>query len=70
MKIVSVADRHSNFMKIAPFVMTIKNFNRQSVAGYRMPVKHTLVYTELYDDLQKLESFLKEINLPHPGAKI
>ncbi len=67
MKIISVVGARPNFMKIAPFVQAIKEYNSQSKDGM---IEHLLVHTgQHYDDCMS-RRFFQELNIPEPDVNL
>ena len=53
MKIISVVAARPNFMKIAPFIRAIEEFN----SSHNNNIKHILVHTGQHYDLRMSEAF-------------
>ena len=68
-KIISVVGARPNFMKIAPFIKAIKEYNA-SHAGSLREVEHILVHTGQHYDLRMSESFFKELDIPEPDLNL
>ena len=66
-KILSVVGARPNFMKIAPFVKAIGDFNK--VNGDR-PIEHTLVHTGQHYDVRMSESFFRSLGIPDPDINL
>jgi UDP-N-acetylglucosamine 2-epimerase (non-hydrolysing) len=57
MKIISVVGAHQNFMKIAPFIHAINNYNK-SYSSTHDPITHILVHTgQHYNDMMSKQYF-------------
>ncbi len=59
MKIISVVGARPNFMKIAPFIRAIENYNNNSNA-----VEHILVHTGQHYDDRMSKAFFEALNIP------
>jgi UDP-N-acetylglucosamine 2-epimerase (non-hydrolysing) len=70
LKILSVVGARPNFMKIAPFIRAIENYNRHQTSGIRRRVTHVLVHTGQHYDVRMSESFFKELNIPDPDINL
>lgn len=60
MKIISVVGARPNFMKIAPFIHAIKNWNIKS----ENRIEHLLVHTGQHYDDRMSKAFFKALNIP------
>jgi UDP-N-acetylglucosamine 2-epimerase (non-hydrolysing) len=65
-KIISVVGARPNFMKIAPFIKAIEDFNFR----YRNSIIHILVHTGQHYDIRMSESFFKELSIPEPDINL
>jgi UDP-N-acetylglucosamine 2-epimerase (non-hydrolysing) len=65
MKVMSVVGARPNFMKVAPIVTAIRQWNAQ-----REPfaIRHVLVHTGQHYDRQMSDSFFSDLNLPAPDV--
>src|SRR5664280_1885542 len=70
MKIVTVAAARPNFMKVAPFIRAIENYNRRQASGVRRQVEHVLVHTGQHYDVRMSEAFFTELNIPEPDINL
>jgi len=61
MKIVSVVGARPNFMKIAPFMRAIDEYNKNN---HGAPVAHTLVHTGQHYDDRMSKAFFEALNIP------
>lgn len=61
MKIVSVVGARPNFMKIAPFIRSIEDHNRNNPGKL---IEHTLVHTGQHYDDRMSQAFFKALNIP------
>jgi UDP-N-acetylglucosamine 2-epimerase (non-hydrolysing) len=68
--IISVVGARPNFMKIAPFVRAVENFNQ----GHDLPVErqlhHLLVHTGQHYDVSMSQAFFKALNIPDPDINL
>jgi UDP-N-acetylglucosamine 2-epimerase (non-hydrolysing) len=71
MKIISVVGVRPNFIKIAPFIGAINNYNnslitgRSKITGYRSPVvQHILVHTGQHYEDRMSNAFFKQLEVP------
>jgi UDP-N-acetylglucosamine 2-epimerase (non-hydrolysing) len=72
MKIISVVGARPNFMKIAPFIKAITEYNR-SAAGSRQSavnVQHILVHTGQHYDIRMSEAFFRDLGIPEPEVNL
>lgn len=60
MKIISVVGARPNFMKIAPFIHAINNYNKDN----SNQIKHILVHTGQHYDDSMSKKFFDELNIP------
>ena len=70
LKILSVVGARPNFMKIAPFIRAIENYNRHQASGIRLQVEHVLVHTGQHYDVRMSEAFFTELNIPDPDINL
>jgi len=61
MKIVSVVGARPNFMKIAPFMRAVDEYNKSNPGE---PVEHTLVHTGQHYDDRMSQAFFEALNIP------
>ncbi|MCF8222782.1 MAG: UDP-N-acetylglucosamine 2-epimerase (non-hydrolyzing) [Bacteroidales bacterium] len=61
MKIISVVGARPNFMKIAPFIRAIEEYNS---SGPDETIEHTLVHTGQHYDDRMSKAFFKALNIP------
>jgi len=66
MKIISVVAAKPNFMKIAPFIRAIEEFNYE----HKNTLSHILVHTGQHYDIRMSESFFKELSIPEPDINL
>lgn len=67
MKIISVVGARPNFMKIAPFIRAIKEYNNQKPSE---SIKHILVHTGQHYDVRMSESFFESLGIPDPDINL
>ncbi len=67
MKILSVVGARPNFMKIAPFIKAINEYNAISKNG---KINHLLVHTGQHYDIRMSEVFFRELNIPDPDINL
>lgn len=63
MKILSVVGARPNFMKIAPFIKAINQYNSLTVDS-QQPIAHKLVHTGQHYDDRMSKTFFEELNIP------
>jgi len=68
-KIISVVGARPNFMKIAPFIRAIENYNSSHTSLLRK-VEHILVHTGQHYDVRMSESFFKELGIADPEINL
>jgi UDP-N-acetylglucosamine 2-epimerase (non-hydrolysing) len=67
MKILSVVGARPNFMKIAPFVRAIDQYNRSCS---NEPIEHILLHTGQHYDVRMSEAFFRELGIPDPDISL
>lgn len=67
MKIISVVGARPNFMKIAPFIWSISNYNQSHPNS---TIEHLLVHTGQHYDIRMSENFFKDLNIPNPDINL
>ncbi len=60
MKIISIVGARPNFMKIAPFIRAINNYNLTS----NNKIQHILVHTGQHYDVRMSQKFFDDLNIP------
>lgn len=70
MKILSVVGARPNFMKIAPFIQAIKEYNTQQVLSSSEYLEHILVHTGQHYDVRMSESFFASLSIPNPDINL
>ncbi len=66
MKIMSVVGARPNFMKIAPFIRSIKTYSSRN----DIEIKHILVHTGQHYDIRMSEAFFSELEIPDPDINL
>ncbi|HYX09599.1 MAG TPA: UDP-N-acetylglucosamine 2-epimerase (non-hydrolyzing) [Bacteroidales bacterium] len=69
MKIISVVGARPNFMKIAPFIKAINEYNRQHHAPSEQ-VQHILVHTGQHYDVRMSHTFFEALNIPEADINL
>jgi len=67
MKIISVVGARPNFMKIAPFINAIQEYNNQKPSE---SIRHILVHTGQHYDVRMSESFFESLGIPDPDINL
>jgi UDP-N-acetylglucosamine 2-epimerase (non-hydrolysing) len=67
LKIVSVVAARPNFMKIAPFIRAIENYNSKHILSR---VEHILVHTGQHYDIRMSEAFFRELCISEPDINL
>ena len=62
MKVLSVVGARPNFMKIAPFIRAIDNYNKIN----NSEIQHILVHTGQHYDVRMSEAFFRSLSIPDP----
>ena len=74
MKILSVVGARPNFMKIAPFIRAIGDYNKNQrpPAGkeHFEHIEHTLVHTGQHYDRKMSDNFFEALNIPEPDINL
>jgi len=65
-KIISVVGARPNFMKIAPFIRAVEEYNRI----HRNLINHILVHTGQHYDIRMSEAFFKALDIPEPDINL
>jgi UDP-N-acetylglucosamine 2-epimerase (non-hydrolysing) len=69
MKIMSVVGARPNFMKIAPFINAIDNYN-SSLSSPHNKVEHILVHTGQHYDIRMSQAFFVALGIPDPAINL
>lgn len=65
MKIISVVGARPNFMKIAPFIRAITEYNARPInQSTNRPINHILVHTGQHYDDRMSKAFFRTLNIP------
>jgi UDP-N-acetylglucosamine 2-epimerase (non-hydrolysing) len=67
MKIVTVVAARPNFMKVAPFIRAIANYNSDNK---HPKVEHVLVHTGQHYDIRMSEVFFRELSISEPDINL
>lgn len=74
MKIISLVGARPNFMKIAPFIRAIENYNNNSsefwVLGSGLRIEHILVHTGQHYDDRLSQTFFEELGIPEADINL
>lgn len=70
MKIISIVGARPNFMKIAPFIHAINNYNIQLKASRQQPIAHVLVHTGQHYDDRMSRTFFEALNIPEADINL
>jgi UDP-N-acetylglucosamine 2-epimerase (non-hydrolysing) len=70
MKIISVVGARPNFMKIAPFIKAIEQYNQEPATRDRQRFDHVLVHTGQHYDVCMSESFFQSLGIPDPDINL
>ncbi len=66
MKIVSLVGARPNFMKIAPFIRAIEEYN----LNYNKKFEHVLVHTGQHYDIRMSKAFFDDLKIPEPDINL
>lgn len=70
MKIISVVGARPNFMKIAPFIRAVDEYNRESETRNAEPVNHILVHTGQHYDIRMSKTFFEALGIPEADINL
>jgi len=70
MKIISVVGARPNFMKIAPFIKEIENFNKKLTTHDSHFITHILVHTGQHYDDRMSKAFFEALNIPEADINL
>ncbi len=68
MKIISVVGARPNFMKIAPFIKAIDDYNQNNIPTKK--IDHILLHTGQHYDDRMNDSFFKNLGIPDPNINL
>jgi len=66
-KLISVVGARPNFMKIAPFIKTIEDYNS---LNRNKPIKHILVHSGQHYDERMSKKFFSDLNIPEADINL
>jgi len=66
MKVISVVGARPNFMKIAPFIRAVQEYNRI----HNNYINHLLVHTGQHYDIRMSEAFFRDLDIPEPDINL
>jgi len=66
MKVISVVGARPNFMKIAPFIRAVEEYNR----NHNNFINHILVHTGQHYDIRMSEAFFRDLDIPEPDINL
>lgn len=69
MKIISVVGARPNFMKIAPFIKAIEEYNKRN-SLHSQHIAHRLVHTGQHYDDRMSKTFFEELNIPEADINL
>jgi UDP-N-acetylglucosamine 2-epimerase (non-hydrolysing) len=69
MKIISVVGARPNFMKIAPFIKAIDEYNKSSISQDKL-VNHLLVHTGQHYDDRMSKEFFRQLEIPEADINL
>jgi UDP-N-acetylglucosamine 2-epimerase (non-hydrolysing) len=70
MKILSVVGARPNFMKIAPFIKAIENYNTKLITLSSELIEHVLVHTDQHYDHRMSQTFFDDFDLPQADINL
>jgi UDP-N-acetylglucosamine 2-epimerase (non-hydrolysing) len=70
MKIISVVGARPNFMKIAPFIKAINNYNIKLKTRNEELINHVLLHTGQHYDERMSTSFFDQLGIPQAGINL
>ena len=75
MKITLIAGARPNFMKVAPIIKAIKEWNKQpnpnpSLKGRENEIEYRLVHTGQHYDKNMSDTFFEELGIPAPDVNL
>jgi len=69
-KIISVVGARPNFMKIAPFIQAINEYNAKLIGNSINHLNHILIHTGQHYDDRMSNSFFESLNIPKPNYNL
>lgn len=69
MKIISIVGARPNFMKIAPFIKAVAEYNEKQVSGNE-EIQHILVHTGQHYDDRMSKAFFEALNIPEADINL
>jgi len=66
MKLLSIVGARPQFIKLAPFIRSIKEYNREN----KNSIEHITVHTGQHYDTGMSEIFFKELEIPHAEVNL
>jgi len=66
MKVISVVGARPNFMKIAPFIRAVEEYNK----NHNNFINHILVHTGQHYDIRMSEAFFRDLDIPEPDINL
>lgn len=69
MKIISVVGARPNFMKIAPFIRAINQYN-DNISNEDIPLQHLLIHTGQHYDDRMSNTFFEALEIPHADINL
>jgi UDP-N-acetylglucosamine 2-epimerase (non-hydrolysing) len=69
-KIMCVVGARPNFMKIAPIIDAIKQWNNDTSVGKKKELRHILVHTGQHYDAAMSKQFFDELSIPRPDVNL
>ncbi len=66
MKLLNIVGARPNFMKIAPIIHALNNYNRSA----KRPIDHLLVHTGQHYDEKMSKLFFEDLNIPKPDIDL
>jgi UDP-N-acetylglucosamine 2-epimerase (non-hydrolysing) len=72
MKIISVVGARPNFMKIAPFIRAINQYNNSTfnIQHSKLNIQHLLVHTGQHYDIRMSTAFFRDLGIPEPDINL
>lgn len=70
MRIISVVGARPNFMKVAPFINAVKNYNCSNYKDNKNTIEHILVHTGQHYDDRMSKKFFEDLNIPEADVNL